>query len=154
VEDLLARIYERIVANTRNKNLSEEIRAFFLSLLKSRFVFDSTKRDEILHVVHDVSFDADVKKESQIFQVAKGIIAYCTSPEYEPYGRKVFNQLLKEAAGSDAIRSEKADDLISLFVYVKAWGSLLGSARGGGERDPDSILYSTTRNARLKRPHL
>lgn len=113
---VLKNLFNLVVISAQDKNLNDELRAFFISLLDRFFLAYPEKRGRILKIAREIVFEDDVKKDCKIYQNGKNIILRCFEPGFESYRDEMFNLLLKRADDSDPSIKEKAEDLLQSFT--------------------------------------
>ena len=117
---VLKNLFNLVVISAQDKNLNDELRAFFISLLDRLFLAYPKKRGRILEIAREIIFEHDVKKDSKIYQNGKTIILRCFEHGFESYRDEMFNLLLEKADDSDPAIKEKAEDLFQSFTYQLA----------------------------------
>jgi len=113
---VLKNLFNLVVISAQDKNLNDELRAFFISLLDQFFLAYREKRGRILKVAREIVFEHDVKKDSRIYQNGKNIILRCFKSGFESYRDEMFNLLLEKADDSDPSIKEKKEDLLQSFI--------------------------------------
>ena len=109
-------LFNLVVISAQDKNLNDELRAFFISLLDQFFLAYPEKQGRILKIAREIVFEHNVKKDSRIYQNGKNIILRCFKPRFESYRDEMFNLLLEKADDSEPSIKEKKEDLLQSFI--------------------------------------
>lgn len=113
---VLKNLFNLVVISAQDKNLNDELRAFFISLLDQFFLAYPEKRGRILTIAREIVFEHDVKKDSSIYQNGKNIILRCFKPGFESIRDEMFNLLLEKADYSGPSIKEKKENLLQSFI--------------------------------------
>lgn len=113
---VLKNLFNLVVISAQDKNLNDESRHFFISLLDRFFLAYPKKRGRILKIARDIIFEHEVKTDSKVYENGKNIVLRCFEPGFESYRDKMFTLLLEKAEDSDPSVKEKAEDLLQSFI--------------------------------------
>jgi hypothetical protein len=114
----LGKISDKVFRNASNSKLSDNSRAFFISVLCSIYEFRVNERKKIFQTASKTCFEENVKKGSETYENGKTILHKCLGAESKELRDMALRNLIAQESGKNPDSIAKARDILEPFIYT------------------------------------